>query len=357
MKRLTRLVLLALLVVVPFSSAVASSEDEPFKITEAMRKAAAEKTQASLREKLRVPSLRLVRKTLDLGVDEYVSYDVLLGKLTAAQFDFLQSHFRFPRSGEAAAQVAPTAYSAHRDYRLIDFMPPKMQATHHQTFFARQSAAWLAPLVGNTDHEFEFSVNCWAFTHDLLISDRIPTISFLYSYSEEEAEQVLSDPERTRAIHRDEARPFDYFYVFEQDGAKRNAIHAGVLIEGGLIYQKSGDSEIDPYVFGLLDIEGPAYASQAVRRNQGKVEIRRVEKSLADPITIWSGKRRGQISASELTRLPAEKASRLVVSGTGAGRSFALIQPIRLTPALDGTYQMNPADPLSKRFIPVTVLE
>lgn len=203
---------------------------------------------------------------------------ISFGKLTPAQFELAKKYFFYSRLPSAYAPV----YDAQKNYELIDFLPPKVQAlANRRTFegFEMSTPTWfkkyMPQYLGFTPETLLTQTNCWGTVHDVLISTRFPTKAILFNI--DDIVSYYQNPKFFSSVSNvQNLKPYDVIlYYYESDGA-RIVDHAALYLGHGLIYQKDGLSEMDHYKITFLK-QRSGLENHMYYRPLDKVPIQTVE--------------------------------------------------------------------------------
>ena len=267
----------------------------------------------------RARALRFTGVTADAS--QLVSLELGFGRLDKKQFELLKAEF---------GGLSEVPHTATRDYSVIDFLPPVVQALVHRDYDATAGVTLpgTQSLRDGPGEDLIVSItpNCHGTAYEVARSYqqrvRPPTVSVLYgdampmvdAYDDTKLFKPLGaakpgdDPARLLA----QLRPGDLLaHRTWMDGAPGSLLHSAVYLGGGLVFEKP-DTEVEgnetPYRLATY-AQSKALVAAAVGDEPAILAFRaqnltpaadlfalaRLDKKLAQKLTSWATKKHGTL--------------------------------------------------------------
>lgn len=204
------------------------------------------------------------RRQLELYEEEDKYYlEIRFGKLTSDQFDSLKAYF---------GGFSQVTYSPEREYDLLDFLPPAIQAVANQVFepvylSSNGRAGRMGEKLGLRENHILFSAdkngmsnftNCWNTTIEILQNIRslkagTSSEYMVYWPGRWETNDLLSEDKYSDLIDEREVRTGDVI-IFKQRNTEIDFTmiqHTAFVLTSELVFEKTDTSENDAYRISL----------------------------------------------------------------------------------------------------------
>ena len=202
----------------------------------------------------------------ELSYDEDKYYlDVRFGKITPEQFKSLKAYF---------GNVTSVPYVATREYDILDFVQPAMQAVANQTFEpVAYDTEFIMEKVDFSDEnqvdEFIWGMqksglssftNCWNTTMEITKlrhpkSDPRKTDYVLYWPGRWQANEELKDSKYSDPVKPEALQTGDVLLVKVAEGADEEGMvqHTAIVLTKNLLFEKTDAGDNDPYRISLRE--------------------------------------------------------------------------------------------------------
>lgn len=188
--------------------------------------------------------------------------EIKFGKLTLQQFNFLKARYR---------NLSQVSYNSKRDYELVDFLPPVIQAVDRKQLVPGDTSfSWPNPKdihneSGDYDIEDLFrwsdlksrpsiTTNCWGTSLNALrnIHEGAQQLELGW-LSRTSIESRLSNPETFILVKASEVAFGDVMLIKSRDESSGEEImqHAAVIIEPGLVFERTDETADDAFRLSL----------------------------------------------------------------------------------------------------------
>lgn len=169
------------------------------------------------------------------------------GKLSAAEFNHLSNIY----SGWSESKSAVT-YSRDRDYQLVDFLPPIIQALDSHRFIPESTKLSNHNLEKSlpADIPKQLYLNCWGVIYEVLRMayepQTQPTIfmgqgSIVLDLLRKNSEQLMTFQEPEDNIPPSMTQPGDIILIMHQSSSGQEYLdHIAIMIDDGIYFEKAG---------------------------------------------------------------------------------------------------------------------
>jgi hypothetical protein len=172
---------------------------------------------------------------------EYSYHGISFGRLSLSEFNLLKKYYQFPTKVTIQWDLS---YEPTREYKLVDFLAPKIQPLMGKTMFFGIPTKLLAVDANYTEQEYIFfSSNCWSTVHEILVSDRWPFdfhgyVTDMNASGKTVLDEALGNNATSKEVSYDpqNINAYDYFLNLDEFGI----LHTAVFIGPGLIFEKVG---------------------------------------------------------------------------------------------------------------------
>lgn len=204
------------------------------------------------------------RRQLKLSEPEDRYYlEIRFGNLSRGQYNALMAHF---------GNASQVPYNATRDYELLDFVHPSIQAVANQiyepVYLTAGPSVSLMDAPGMSEDADMFAVqkngisnftNCWNTTTEILCivngqRNHVNPEFYLYWPGRWEASDWFSEPDYSDQVSPLASRLGDVLVIKEKGFADTSMLmHTAYLLTSKLVFEKTDSSENDPYRIALKD--------------------------------------------------------------------------------------------------------
>ncbi len=219
---------------------------------------------------------------------------VSFGRISEAQFAQLKSTY---------FDNTQLSYSSTRNYELVDFMPPQIQAMDGFRFASERVISDIPYYDATREKKFyTYSTlsNCWNTAYEILRGDSKKTSLFYVnggaaqgfftddSYSRKLKVMPLNPSWQDAGKDRNEGlKPFDILLVYGNSfGASSPSLqHVAVFIDDDFYFEKTGPDSTLNYRFTTFDTIAGVYGAY----NEARIELRRFQgKTLPQAREVFS---------------------------------------------------------------------
>lgn len=249
-------------------------------------------------EVLKKKSTRL--ESLDYDLDKYF-LEIHFGKLTRSQFINLKEKF---------GNFSQVPYSARREYQLLDFLHPAMQAVANQTFEDQYYSMQSYFDFDYDDDTFELYMferngissytNCWNTTLEITRmmqnGAKLTDQTFqLYWPGRWNVDDVINAETFGTNLQRDDLQYGDMIIVNSiahlMGGSGYMLRHTAIALTPNLVFEKTDSSGSDPYRISLLEDVLKKYETIFLEENELQIKYKRLldeEKNSLPKVTEYA---------------------------------------------------------------------
>jgi hypothetical protein len=232
-------------------------------------------------------------------------------------------------------------YNPQRNYELLDFMPPTLQAWDRHRFYAQEQT--LSEFNGGVGRspltKVQLVTNCWGTVYEVLrLADGTHVQSPVLFVT---AAQPMLETLRQISISVKDEKPGDIVLISHRHGDREYLDHTVLVVDRNLFFEKAGTGDEVPYRFveaqTLQQIWNPAIF---------RYELRRPLKSqhLPLPSDRFSLKQQNWLSVGQLRLDWAKWSPHLtVVEDLDALPTFLWMQPLPPLQSIKGRFQLPSA--------------
>jgi hypothetical protein len=259
-----------------------------------------------------------------------------LGRLSYAQWQKLTKTYG---AWHNASLLAP--YNPQRNYELLDFMPPTLQAWDRHRFYAQEQTLSGLNIGGGRSPltKVQLVTNCWGTVYEILrLADGLQVQSPVLFVT---AAQPMLETLRQISIAVKDEQPGDIVLISHRHGDREYLDHTVLVVDRNLFFEKAGTGDEVPYRFleaqTLQQIWNPAIF---------RYELRHPLKSqrLPLPSDRFSLKQQNQFGLERLGLAWAKWSPHLtVVEDLGTPPTFLWMQPLPPLQSVKGRFQLPPA--------------
>jgi hypothetical protein len=160
-------------------------------------------------------------------------------------------------------------YNSQRNYDLLDFMPPTLQALDRHRFYAQeQRVAGRTLGVQEPLTKIQLVTNCWGTVYEVLRLAHRPKVESPILFVT--AAQPMLETLRQVSTPADAEKPGDILLISHRHGDREYLDHTVLVIDRNLYFEKAGTGDEVPYRFVASDtlrqIWNPAIFRYELRR-------------------------------------------------------------------------------------------
>jgi hypothetical protein len=188
-----------------------------------------------------------------------------LGRLSYARWQKLTKLYG---AWHNVSLLAP--YSPQRNYELLDFMPPTLQAWDRHRFYAQEQTLSGQDFGGVRSPltKIQLVTNCWGTLYEALRLAHEPQVQSPVLFVT--AAQPMLETLRQISIAVEGEQPGDIVLILHRHGDREYLDHAALVIDRNLFFEKAGTGDEVPYRFvesqTLQQIWNPAIFHYELRR-------------------------------------------------------------------------------------------
>jgi hypothetical protein len=265
-----------------------------------------------------------------------------LGRLSYAQW---QKFIQIYASWHNSSLLSP--YSPQRNYALLDFMPPTLQALDRHRFYAQEMkiAGQTLGAQQTSPIKLQLVTNCWGTVYEVLRLAHAPQVESPLLFAT--AAQPMLEALREISTPVLDQKPGDIMLISHRHGDREYLDHAVLVIDRNLFFEKAGTGDEVPYRFVGAETLTKIWNPKIFR-----LELRRPLNSRH--LTLPSDRFGLKQSAASTFGLPifewqkwvspgGQRSHLTVIEAPDVPPTFFGIQPLPPLKRIQGRFQLPPA--------------